>query len=210
VMGLGKRAIVIMVVLGIGVSGCASLDKQECVHADWRTLGYQDGARGKVADVIGNYRKDCAQHGVSPDLDAYTAGREQGLREYCRETNGFRVGYSGKVYQGVCPDDLEYTFRVGYRDGRVIYELGAEVRNGERDIQTRNKSLDELNEELSRTEAELISDGVSSSRRAELLGQTRKLAKEIGSLEQEVSSLEADLAVKRTKLETLRSSSPYL
>jgi len=210
VTGLGKRAIGIMVVLSIGVSGCASLDKQECVHADWRTLGYQDGARGKVADVIGNYRKDCAEHGVSPDLDAYTAGREQGLREYCREANGFRVGHSGKVYQGVCPDDLEYAFRVGYRDGRVIYELGAGVRNGERDVQRRKKSLDELNEELSRAEAELISDGASSSRRAELLGQTRVLAKEIGSLEQQVGSLEADLAVKRAKLEALRNSSPYL
>jgi hypothetical protein len=192
------------------VAGCATLGKDECVNADWRTIGYQDGTRGKVADVIGDYRKDCAEHGVSPDLDAYVVGREQGLREYCREANGFRVGHSGKIYQGVCPSDLEYAFRVGYRDGRVIYELGADIRSTERDIEKKRKSLNELNEELSSAEAELISDGVASERRAELLQRTRKLATDIGAVQSDVSRLESDLSVKRAELQALRDSSPYL
>jgi hypothetical protein len=192
------------------MSGCATLDKQECLNADWRTIGYQDGARGKVAEVIGDYRKDCAEHGVSPDLDAYVAGREEGLREYCREANGFRIGHSGKIYQGVCPGDLEYAFRVGYRDGRVIYELGADIRSTERDIQKKRQTLDELNEERSRAETELIGDGVAKERRAQLLQRTRELATEIGALQSDVSRLETDLSVKRAELKALRDSSPYL
>ena len=43
------------------VTGCASLDKHECLNADWRTLGFQDGARGKVADVIGGSAAQKAQ-----------------------------------------------------------------------------------------------------------------------------------------------------
>jgi len=201
---------ILTVIFVFGLSGCASLDKYECLNADWRTLGYQDGARGKVADVIGNYRKDCAQHGVAPDLDAYTAGRDQGLQEYCREANGFRVGHGGKVYQGVCPRDLEYDFKVGYRDGREIYELGAAIRSAEREIRNRQTAIDELNEELSGAEAELTSDGVSSTRRAELLQKTRELATEIGATQSDISGLETDLAVKRSKLEALRKASPYL
>ncbi len=192
------------------LSGCASLDKYECLNADWRTLGYQDGARGKVADVIGNYRKDCAKHGVAPDLDAYTAGREEGLLEYCREANGFRIGYGGKIYQGVCPQDLEYAFKVGYRDGRELYELNAAVRSAEREIKNRQTSLEELREELAAAEAELISDGVTTKRRAELLQKTRDLATEIGATQSDIGGLETDLAVKRSKLEALRKASPYL
>ena len=194
----------------VGLSGCASLDKYECLNADWRTLGYQDGARGKVADVIGNYRKDCAKHGVAPDLDAYTAGRDEGLLEYCREANGFRIGYAGKIYQGVCPQDLEYDFKVGYRDGRELYELNAAVRSAEREIKNRRTSLEGLQEELAAAEAELISDGVTTKRRAELLQKTRDLATEIGATQSDIGGLETDLAVKRSKLEALREASPYL
>lgn len=192
------------------LSGCASLDKYECLNADWRTLGYEDGARGKVADVIGNYRKDCAEHGVAPDLDAYTAGRDEGLLEYCREANGFRLGYGGKIYQGVCPEDLEYDFKVGYRDGRELYELNAAVRSAEREIENRKTSLDGLQEELAEAEAELISDGVPTKRRAELLQKTRDIAAQIGATQSDISGLETDLAAKRSKLEALRKASPYL
>ncbi len=200
----------VLALLGFGATACATLDKDECLNADWRTIGYQDGARGKVADVVGKHREDCARYGVAPDLDAYTAGRDQGLVEYCREANGFRVGYRGKLYQGVCPGDLEYAFKLGYSDGRELYELNAQVRNDEREVDARTTTLQTLNDELARAEAELISDGVTSDRRAQLLQQTRELAKEIGALESEVTGLETGLIRKRTKLEALRESSPYL
>ena len=194
----------------VGLSGCASLDKYECLNADWRTLGYQDGARGKVADVIGNYRKDCAKHGVAPDLDAYTAGRDEGLLEYCREANGFRIGYAGKIYQGVCPQDLEYDFKVGYRDGRELYELNAAVRSAEREIKNRRTSLEGLQEELAAAEAELISDGVTSTRRAELLQRTRDLESEIQAQERELRALNRELATNRNKLKRMEQNSPYI
>ncbi|MDH3714853.1 MAG: DUF2799 domain-containing protein [Gammaproteobacteria bacterium] len=209
-MGIGAKLHCIVALLAVGTVGCATLNKDDCVNADWRTIGYQDGALGKVAEVIGNYREDCAEHGVKPDLNAYLAGREQGLREYCREANGFRIGHSGKIYHGVCPGDLEYAFKVGYRDGREIYELAADIRNTERDLQKKTRSLDTLDEELSLAEAELISDGVGSERRAELLLRTRELAIDIGTLQNDVRRMESDLSVKRDKLQALRDSSPYL
>ena len=74
------------------LQGCATLDKDECMLADWRLIGYQDGVAGKSAASVGEYRKDCAKHAIVPDLDAYRAGREEGLQQYCKVDNGFRLG----------------------------------------------------------------------------------------------------------------------
>ena len=46
---------------------------------DWRTVGYQDGVNGFAGDRIGRYRNACSEHGVTPDLTQYQAGRDQGL-----------------------------------------------------------------------------------------------------------------------------------
>ncbi|MDH5469903.1 MAG: DUF2799 domain-containing protein, partial [Gammaproteobacteria bacterium] len=46
------------------LQGCATLNKEECVVADWRLIGYQDGVAGKSASTVGGYRKDCAEYAV--------------------------------------------------------------------------------------------------------------------------------------------------
>ena len=39
------------------LQGCAStMNENECVHVDWRTVGYEDGARGEPADRLGQHR----------------------------------------------------------------------------------------------------------------------------------------------------------
>src|SRR5262245_45861049 len=94
----------------LALSGCASMSKNECLTVDWRTVGFEDGAAGYPADRIGQHCKACAKHGVTPDLAAYQSGREQGLREYCRPQNGFRVGSRGSGYDGSCPADMDEAF----------------------------------------------------------------------------------------------------
>ena len=72
------------------------MSEQECAATDWRTVGYEDGVAGRSGDNIGQHRKACAKHGVSPDLTLYQAGRNDGLREYCQPANGFRAGADGR------------------------------------------------------------------------------------------------------------------
>jgi hypothetical protein len=75
------------------------MSREECAALDWRTLGYEDGVRGATGDRIGEHRTACAEYGVRPDLDAYRAGRDSGLREFCREANGYRIGLAGVEYE---------------------------------------------------------------------------------------------------------------
>ena len=52
------------------VLGCASLDKNECLHADWYAIGLEDGARGRALERLGDHRRACAKHSVTPDAAA--------------------------------------------------------------------------------------------------------------------------------------------
>ena len=84
----------------------AKMSKDECRTVDWRTVGYEDGVAGQPGDRIGEHRRACAEYGVTPDLNAYLAGRTAGLREYCQPHNGYRAGANGYTYFDTCPADL--------------------------------------------------------------------------------------------------------
>ena len=89
------------------LGACASkMSKDECRTVDWRTVGYEDGVAGQPGDRIGEHRRACAEYGVTPDLNAYLAGRTAGLREYCQPHNGYRAGANGYTYFDTCPADL--------------------------------------------------------------------------------------------------------
>jgi hypothetical protein len=105
-----KRAGFLSLISLLGLGGCASMSADECVTSDWHAIGYEDGARGYTADQLGNRRKACAKHGITPDFESYRAGREEGLRQYCQPSRGFSLGSGGARYNGVCPGDLEADF----------------------------------------------------------------------------------------------------
>ena len=62
------------------LAGCAGMSEQACLTSDWRTVGFEDGSLGRSEATIGNYRKQCAEHGVAPDLDAIVPGHADGVR----------------------------------------------------------------------------------------------------------------------------------
>src|SRR5882672_4511339 len=109
------------------LAGCSGMSEQACLTSDWRTVGFEDGSVGRSEAAIANYRKQCAEHGVAPDLDAYRAGHADGVQVYCRLGNGFDVGHSGAAYQGVCPASSETDFVAAYNSGHRLYELESAV-----------------------------------------------------------------------------------
>jgi hypothetical protein len=112
------------------------MNRAECLTVDWQTVGYEDGAAGRSGDRIERHRKACAEHGVTPDLQAYQAGRDQGLREFCQPQNGYRLGERGGDYAGSCPADLADEFELAWRDGLELFQLRTRVARAANDIQT--------------------------------------------------------------------------
>ncbi|MEO0425634.1 MAG: DUF2799 domain-containing protein [Pseudomonadota bacterium] len=191
------------------LAGCAHMNEAECQLADWRTIGFEDGARGADASRIGKHREVCARHGVAPDLVAYQNGRDEGLRQFCRPANGFDQGQSGATYRGVCPGDLEADFLAAWNAGRQIWEVAAAVRDTEQQLQRREARLAALAEELQAAEAELVRDGVTVDRRAELLAQVKALAEEQGRLDSERTELLIELDRRQERLAYERATADW-
>jgi hypothetical protein len=198
-----------MILVILSVAGCATMDKDECLVADWRLIGFQDGALGKTAATIGSYRKDCADYHVAPDLDAYQAGRREGLLQYCVPANGYRLGAAGRAYNAVCPAGMERSFHAAYNTGRDIYQARARMNNTSSLINRKQQAIQSLEADKQDKLAEMIRQGLTSEQRVLLLYDMTNIEKEIHSTNTDISSLERDLEQQQAQLDYLLNTSPY-
>ena len=185
------------------MQGCATLDRDECMVADWRLIGYQDGVAGKSSSALGTYREDCAKHAVVPDLDAYQAGRAEGLLEYCKADNGYRLGNGGYGYPVVCPASLEPNFRAAYNEGRELFLARSAVKETRSRIRQYESDLQYLEEDRQYKLAELVSEGLKGSDRVLILYELSELEKERNMVEEELTELHYELADRKAYLESL-------
>ena len=187
----------------LGLSGCATMNREQCQVADWRLIGFQDGVLGKTASTIGEYSRDCAGHAVVPDLDAWLAGRDEGLLQYCTEDSGFRLGQAGRGYNGVCPASGDMVFRNGYEDGRAIYLARSQLSTTHSKIYKRRYEVDALEEDKHDKLSALVQDGLGSAQRVTLLYEIHEIDTEIDLVEHEIDDLERDLALQQARLDQL-------
>lgn len=188
-MKTGILKLVAMVAALLMLSGCATMSADECLLSDWRTIGYEDGARGYTSDRLGQHRKACAKHGVAPEFDEYRAGRESGLREFCQPTRGFNLGASGGHYNGVCASDQESHFLDAYRHGQHLYSLRSNVQASNHAISSRENELHRVEQQIRDTEAALIDRETLAEERILLLVDLKELSEEAGRLEAEIIGL---------------------
>ena len=195
--------------LSVLLQGCATLDKDECMVADWRLIGYQDGAAGKKAGIIGEYREDCAKYAVVPDLDDYNAGRAEGLREYCKAENGFRLGHSGRSLATVCPASLAGQFHQAYNSGRKLYLARTAVNQTHSLISSRKQTLSSLEKTRAEKLAALVADGLKTDQRVMILYELNELQDDMHAVEDELVELEFDLEKQQARLERLDRRNTY-
>ncbi len=202
-----RRFFVTLLLLALG--GCAGMDLAECRAADWRAIGYEDGAQGQNPDFFGERRKACAEHGITADFDAYLAGRTQGLAYFCRPQNGYRFGVRGRQYSGVCPDGLEAAFLVAHADGYGLYERQAALRSISKRLNYNEKRAKELEYLLAETTALLISSDVEAAERAAIAIDLKQLAQEKAEVDVSIRQLEYDYAVADRDYEDYRNRIAY-
>jgi len=190
--------------IALAATGCATMSEDECRLADWRTIGYEDGAAGAPASAIGSRREACAEHGVVPDLAAYRAGREEGLREFCQPRNAYNLGARGAQYAGVCPADLEPAFAEAYDRGRELHGYTSRVARADSAVATKKREIAALEDQLGDSEALLISEDATKEERAQALLDIKSYAEKKGRLESELVQLERERALAAQDLEDYR------
>ncbi len=172
-----------LIILGIlSLTSCATLSKNECLTANWASIGYEDGVQGQAQDRIGSHLRACADHGINPNLQEYQQGYNQGLEIFCTPQNGYIKGKSGYTYAGACTESRTSGFLLGYEAGREVYLANAELSRLRRDLQAVENRIRHLKNEIYRKERFLFSDSVSKSVR-------RNIYYEIADLKMEQEDL---------------------
>ena len=193
------RALTVPAVL-LALAGCGGMSQQACVTSDWRTVGFEDGSLGRSEAMIANYRKQCAEHGVQPNLDAYREGHAQGVEVYCHAGNGFEVGRSGGVYQGVCPQSLEPEFLAQYNQGHRLYELESAVRNIDAQIASNNYEQERIRAELTSIAAAMVASDTKAEDRVLMVSHSAELGRRYGELTNATKSLTQERVYKDREL----------
>jgi Protein of unknown function (DUF2799) len=192
------------------LSACATgMGKDECVTADWRTIGFEDGARGLPADRIGFHRVACAKHQVTPDLAAYTDGRERGLVEYCLPRNGYRVGLNGGGYANVCPAATEPAFVNAYRWGRQIHDARSDLRSTQARLRSAREGLVQTDNAIASATGELLLPNVPKDRRVVLAQELVRLGQDRMALAGRIDELSVRAQQLALNVQDLERQSPY-
>jgi hypothetical protein len=92
----------VMAVLALALAGCGPvMSPEQCRTADWRARGAEDGRHGKREGSFDRYATACAGAGVSPDPEAWEAGRREG---FCSADRGYAMGRGGGDYDRTCAE----------------------------------------------------------------------------------------------------------
>jgi hypothetical protein len=170
------------VLIGLAVSGCATLTKNECQSGDWYGIGRADGANGHPAARLEEHRDACREFGINPNETAWRKGRQEGLLTYCTASNGYAQGKSGATYHYVCPSHLASGFERSYRVGRQVYEVNEKIHRIDSKIRSKEKDLEKSEKE--------DKDKSGDERRRNLRREIRELDRERDSLNATRRSIE--------------------
>ena len=189
------------------LAGCSttSLNEDECRTVDWRTVGYEDGVAGRSGERIGDHRKACAEYGIAPDLEAYRAGRADGLREFCQPHNGYRAGANGQIYYDSCPSELAPAFLAAYDAGRELYVRERRVTDADAAIAARRYEIARLEDSLLRGGFRVADETATPEQRTQAVLDAKQAGERIGRLRAEISQLEKDRARYQQELDAYRA-----
>jgi len=126
----------------LGLSGCATVSKNECLAGDWYGIGVRDGADGYGEERFVENAEACSKHGIAADRERWLDGRMRGLERYCTVRNGLAVGERNSTYRGVCSPPDEEGFLRGYELGRDLGDARGRLSSLESEIQNIRDRLD--------------------------------------------------------------------
>jgi hypothetical protein len=198
-----KNNLLLVLIAGL-LASCASMNEKECLNAEWKLIGFEDGSQGKPESSIGNYRKDCAKVNVVPDLARYQLGHKEGARKYCVKNTAYQTGVSGGAYYAVCPADLEQNFLKAYRDGQVLFAVNRDLQNSQARINQFQNDLNALQKDIKAHEQAIVDANSSSKQRRENLDAIKALRDQVNSLQLQLDDESYLLARRQDDLHRLQ------
>ncbi|MBV1879120.1 MAG: DUF2799 domain-containing protein [Pseudomonadales bacterium] len=183
------------------------MNESECSNANWQLIGKQDGVNGKLKSNAIKHEKACSEYGISINNEEYNSGHDEGLVQYCTDSSGFILGERGKAYNGVCANNLEQVFLVGYVIGKKFYHAQRKVNEVKSELRSIDKKAEKYAEEIDELSAKKKS-GVTVDEINVIQKRIFELTFEAGKLEGEEEALKEKLAVNKHEFARLRDEYP--
>lgn len=191
------------------VSSCSTLNKDECKTANWKTIGYEDGAKGYPVSRIGQHRSACAEYSISPNLNKYTEGRKKGLNHYCIPSTGYQKGLYGYNYNGVCVGHNEHAFLDAYKHGVSINKEQYKLNKLKADFAEQERFLEELELKLYKKEKRLVSGKLPKFKAIILLNETKEITEDLRVTKMNLEYLSEDINRQNQRITQLKYLSGY-
>jgi hypothetical protein len=188
------------------LGACANMNKEQCQTADWQAIGYEDGNAGQRDSMFSQHRQECADHGVTANIDEYLRGHAEGSKKYCTKTNGFFLGMKGSSYNRNCPDELANEFLVGLSDGKQIYSAETQVRSAEQALEKVYSRIENFEEVISDQKELMISDGLARAERLEVRQQIQKLEASMFELIESIPAYEENVERSQDSYQQVKES----
>lgn len=158
------------------LGSCATMNEEQCLAGDWSGQGYADGAAGHGSSRLGEHGEACAKHGIVPDSSAYYAGHQQGVRVWCRPSNGYAVGRRGTGYgRNFCPADLEPDFLVALADGRLVHDAWQRAEEMDARVNSAQGRVDVLDSQIQSEQTLLADPALTDAQREAVRSRIRSL-----------------------------------
>lgn len=203
------KNILLLGFIGFAVTSCSTMNKSECLTANWNTIGYGDGTRGYKASRISQHRSACAEYGVAPNLNAYTTGRNKGLTQYCIPTTGYNRGLSGYSYNGVCSGKNEQAFVDALNYGLAIHKEEKILSRLKSNYTQEENYIRKLEHNLRMKEDQIVSGRLSKVKALILLNETKEMAEELGKAKSNLANLEHDIRGQSRRVSDMKHGRNY-
>jgi hypothetical protein len=187
------RSSLLLTLISLGLLGCTNINESQCLNADWNTIGFEDGLSGRNEAQISQHRKDCAEHGVLPNLAEYRAGHVTGSERFCTSANGFKQGLAGRSYARNCPQQLEPQFLLGFNDGQTLYGLKKVLQQNTEQLEKAYVQIGFLEQQIVQKREWMIADGFNREQRKTIGDAIEVHQLEQGSLGQSLPQFKQQL-----------------
>lgn len=186
-------------------SGCATMSKDECLHADWYLKGVDDATQGYALSRVDEHREACARVNVEPNVKEYREGHRKGERLYCVPAKGYSEGVKGAAYNNICPVELEAGFLRAYRDGQELYRIQHNINEIVNLLQNNHATIDRKYDEIAELKRDIVNSQDPKERR-EKMRRVSDLERDIANMEynsnhaaQELDAYRNDLRIVEDK-----------
>ncbi len=194
------------VITALVMSGCATMNEQECLTADWESVGYADGRVVREPTRLNKHRAACIEHGVTADRNAYGRGYDKGIRTFCSEDTAFAFGTGGKPVPSLCPDELMPALKIANEMGmekyakkktldRNILAISSEIAEFDKKITLLNQEAQQKDRAKEYSKFTAAHDDTSKLDKLLYLANAKLLKNEIKERKKEIERIEAEKSI---------------